>query len=599
MAITTDTTPLAQDYSIFEATSIKQFLIEQLNAGGIFTDQKYLGSNLNAVIDILATILQQIQFHYNTTATESTFATASLYENMNKLASLLNYKPTGQQTSILPITITNLLGLNNISDTFVIPRYSYIVYNKPFVLKNDLTFTSKAGVSSNIEDILYQGTLTESEIFSTTGENFQTITLVDKYHNTNSGKFISDNFFDVYVKEPNGRWTQYSEVDLLFESSGGDKVYEKRINEYYNYEFKFGNNINGYRPVANSEVIIFHIVSDGTSAQVGDGIIKNSPIYQYNSVKYNEIIKDVSTGIFEIIPNFISAENLKLLTISNIGASTDITAVENPDITREMLPKLFAAQNRLITSSDYSTFIKKNFSNFVLDNYVFNNNEYTAKYLRYFYNIGLGKPNDNPRVLLNQVNFQTSCGFNNVYIALLPKVNTIIDSKIPNYISTSLKRLIVDSLEQHKDMTHNIAPIDPIYKAISFGVFREDKNFLPEQFENVTLTLVKDRYSNFSEDYIRSAVYNLFKTYFDNVKLGDAINIVELNSKLIQISGIKRISLSDGINTEDKLTFIVWNPLYEEDDFTVTQQNINVDNFTYHYFYDFSNFNSKINVINE
>lgn len=599
MAITTDTTPSSQDYSIFEAASIKQFLIEQLNAGGIFTDQRYLGSNLNAFIDIIATMLQQIQFHYNTTATESTFATASLYENMNKLTSLLNYKPTGQQTSILPVILTSLLGLNNISDTFVLPRYSYIVYNKPFVLKNDLTFTSKAGESLNIEDILYQGTIAESEIFKATGENFQTITLVDKYRNTNSGKFISDNFFDVYVKEPNGKWTQYSEVDLLFEASGGDKVYEKRINEYYNYEFKFGNNINGYRPVANSEVIIFHIISDGTSAQVGDGIIKNAAIYQYNSTKYTEIIKNSATSIFEIIPNFIDSSNLKLLSISNNGASTDITAVETPDVTREMLPKLFAAQNRLITASDYNTYINKNFSNFILDNYVFDNKEYTAKYLRYFYDIGLGRPNDNPRVLLNQVNFQTSCGANNVYVALLPKVNTIIDSKIPNYINTSLKRLIVDSLDRHKDMVHNISPIDPIYKAISFGVFREDKNFLPEQFENVTLTLIKDRYSNFSEDYIRSSVYELFKSYFDNIKLGDTINISELNSKLIQIPGIKRIILSDGINTEDKLTFIVWNPLYEEDDFVVTQQNINVDNFTYHYFYDFNNFNSKINVINE
>ena len=599
MAITSDTTPSAQNFSLFEATSIKQFLIEQLNAGGVFTDQKYLGSNLNAFVDIISVMLQQIQFHYNTAATENTFATASLYENMNKLTSLLNYKPTGKQTSILPITIKSLLGLSDVTGTFVIPRYSYIVYNKPFVLRNDITFSSVAGSSLTIDDILYQGTLTESEVFEATGENFQTVTLVDKDKGTSSGKFITDNFFDVYVKEPGGKWTQYSEVDLLFEASGGDKVYEKRINEYYNYEFKFGNNINGYRPIAGSEIIIFHIVSDGSSAQVGSGIINNAALYSYNSVKYAEIMKDNKTSIFEITPNFITSSQLKLLSVSNAGATTAAAEAETTDITREMLPKIFAAQNRLITSNDYNSYITKNYGNFVKDNYVFNNDEYTSKYLRYFYNIGLGRPNDNPRVLLNQVNFQTSCGFNNVYIALLPKVNTIIDSKVPNYINTSLKRLIVDSLDRHKDMAHNISPVDPIYKAVSFGVHKETKNTLPEHFSDTKLILVKDRYSNFAEDYIRNAVYDLFKNYFQNDKLGDTIDIAELNSKLTQIPGVKRIEMSDGIHTDDKLTFIIWNPLYEEDDFSISQQSVLVDNFTYHYFYDFNNFNNKITVINE
>ena len=602
MTITSDSTPIAQDFSLFEATSIKQFLIEQLTNGGIFKDQKYLGSNLNAFIDIIATMLQQIQFHFNTTATENTFATASLYENMNKLTSLLNYKPTGKQTSILPVNIKcqKNISISDNTTPLVIPRYSYIVYNKPFVLRNDLTFSSSNDNSNVVlDDILYQGTLTESEIFETTGENFQIITLVDKDKGSTSGRFISDNFFDVYVKEPGGKWTQYSEVSLLFDASSGDKVYEKRINEYYNYEFKFGNNINGYKPAPGSEVIIYHIISDGSSAKIGDEIINDAVLYMYNSAKYSEIIKDNTTSIFEISPKFITQEQAKLITVDNTGASSASTEAELPDITRELLPKVFAAQNRLITANDYSSYIEKNYSNLVKDNYVFNNEEYTAKYLRYFYNIGLGNPNDNARVLLNQVNFQTSCGGNNVYITLLPKVNTIIDSKIPNYINTSLKRLIVSDLERHNDMVHNVSPVDPIYKAVSFGLYKTDKNNLPEYFDDVKLVIIKNRYSNFSEDYIRTAVYELFKNYFDNIKLGDPINIAELSAKLTQIHGVKRIEMSDGINVVDKLTFIIWNPLYEEDDFTISQQSIPVDSFTYHYFYDFNNFNNKISVINE
>lgn len=63
MAITSNTTPSNQNFALFEGSSIKQFIIEQLNKGGIFIDQQYLGSNLNAFIDIIAVMLQQLQFH--------------------------------------------------------------------------------------------------------------------------------------------------------------------------------------------------------------------------------------------------------------------------------------------------------------------------------------------------------------------------------------------------------------------------------------------------------------------------------------------------------------------------------------------------------
>lgn len=599
MAITTDTTPTDQNFALFEGSSIKQFIIEQLNKGGIFIDQQYLGSNLNAFIDIIAVMLQQLQFHFNTTASESTFATASLYENMNKLTSLFNYKPTGKQTSILPVNILCKLSENNKLGTYLIPRYSFISYNKPFVLRNDITFSTLANETTEINDILYQGSLTESNIFKTTGEEFQVITLIDSNIKTDNGKFITDNFFDVYVREPNGRWVQYQEVTSLFESKGNDKVFERRINENYNYEFKFGNNINGYKPAENSEVIIFYVVSDGSSAQVGDNLIKGTELFLYNSTKFQEIIMDTTVGIFEVLPSYIVADNLKYFSVSNTGHSTPVASVESVDVMRNTVPKIFASQNRLLTEQDYITFINKMFNNFVKDCYVFSNSEYTGSYLKYYYDIGLKAPNDDPRVALNQVTFQSSCGFNNIYIALLPLISTIIEDKIPNYINTNLKQYIVDQLTAYKDIAHNIAPIDPIYKAVSFGIIRDNDNTLPEHFNNVRLVLVRDKYSNFNSDYITSQAKTVFNNYFNNVELGSTIDISSISAQLAQIPGVNEIRMTDGTNTVEKLTFIVWNPLYEKDDFVITQQNMLLSPFMYSYFYDLKNINSKILVVNE
>lgn len=599
MAITSNTTPSDQNFALFEGSSIKQFIIEQLNKGGIFIDQQYLGSNLNAFIDIIAVMLQQLQFHFNTSATENTFATASLYENMNKLVSLFNYKPNGKQTSILPISILASLSSNNKIGTFLIPRYSFINYNKSFILRNDLVFSSLLNEETEINDILYQGSLTESDIFLTSGEEFQVITLIDNNIKTSNGRFITDNFFDVYVKEPNGKWVQYQEVKSLFESRGNDKVFERRLNENYNYEFKFGNSINGYKPVENSEIIIFYVISDGSSAEVGDGLINNTELFLYNSTKFQEIIMDTTTGIFDILPAYITPNDLKYIKVSNTGYSTPVSAVESVDIIRNNVPKIFASQNRLLNEQDYITYINKMFNNFVKDCYVFSNSEYTSSYLKYFYNIGLDAPNDDPRVALNQVTFQSSCGFNNVYVVLLPLINTIINDKIPNYVNTNLKQYIVEGLNSYKDIAHNIAPIDPIYKAVSFGIIRADNNSLPEHFEDVQLVLVRDKYSNFNSDYITSQATNVFNNFFNNVKLGATIDISLLSAQLVQIPGVIDIKMQDGTNETDKLTFIVWNPLYEENDFTITQQNILLSPFMFPYFYDLRNINSKMIVINE
>lgn len=592
--------PSDQTFALFEGSSIKQFIIEQLNKGGIFVDQNYLGSNLNAFIDIIAVMLQQLLFHYNNTASESTFATAGLFENMNKLVSLFNYKPAGKQTSILPVKYNiNLANASDKTGTFLIPRYSFINYNKSFFVKDDITFVSSANSQTTVNSVVYQGNITESDVYILDGEDFQTISLIDRNIKLENGKFIADNFFDVYVREPGGKWSQYKEVNSLFENTSLDKVYERRLNENYNYEFKFGNGINGYNPKNGSEVVIFYIISDGSTAEIGDNLLENTQLFLYNSTKFNEIILDTATGIFDTLPKYIDPVDLKYITVNNIGPSTPVTAIETPDMMRNNVPKLFSSQNRLITKQDYITYINKIFRNFIKDCYVFNNDEYTGTYLKYFYDIGLKAPNDDSRVLLNQVTFQNSCAFNNIYIILLPLINTIIEDKVPNYVNTNLKQYLSEQLQPYKDIAHNIAIIDPVYKAVSFGIVRDKNNSLPEHFEDVRLVLTRDKYSNFSGDYITSEAVTIFEDYFNNVKLGDSIDLSGIMLKLVQIPGVTDVYMTDGTNISDKLTFAVWNPLYEESDLTITQQNILLRPFMYHYFYDLKNINSKISVISE
>ena len=61
---------------------------------------------MNALIDVVSVLTQQILFHFSVNASEANFATANLYESMSKLVSILNYKTVGKQTSMLPVRFT-------------------------------------------------------------------------------------------------------------------------------------------------------------------------------------------------------------------------------------------------------------------------------------------------------------------------------------------------------------------------------------------------------------------------------------------------------------------------------------------------------------
>jgi hypothetical protein len=92
-------------YALFNATDIKSFIINQLSNSDnpVFSGCSYLGSNMNALIDVVSVLTQQILFHFSVNAGEANFATANLYESMSKLVSILNYKTIGKQTSMLPV----------------------------------------------------------------------------------------------------------------------------------------------------------------------------------------------------------------------------------------------------------------------------------------------------------------------------------------------------------------------------------------------------------------------------------------------------------------------------------------------------------------
>ena len=587
---------LLSSYNLFNATDIKSFIIEQLKQDGNFKDVDYLGSNINAMIDAMAVILQQILFNFSLNSSEAAFSTAVLYENMSKIVSLLNYKTAGKQTSMLPVRFhvnVNSSELVSKSKKFVIPRFLQVNYNKTYILKNEIvTNINKNRTEFYINGVLHEGVIQNTDIYSARGDEFETILLEDTY--IGSEKFISDNFFTIYVDENgDGNWKEYTETSSLFLENDIAEKYEKRFTENFNYEFKFGNGVNGKKLNQNSKVVIFYLLSSGESSILGSNVINEVDASCYASPLYLQILSSLESNI-----SVDAYNNLKFIKVSNTGPSTSISYPETVESIRKNAPKVFASQNRLFTLGDYKTYIDKNFTTVCKDTYFCDNNEYTSNYLDYFYNLGMSAPQKDNRINIAQVEFMTSTNFNNVYGFILPKVNTIIDGIIPNYLNTSLKEEIVNSVAPYKGLTHNLVLMDPVYKAIRFGSYNlDDTWFNNEQFQN-KLILVKNKNTKYSDSFIKNYCVNSIKIYFNSLQLGSSVNTSDLSALILQTPGVTNFYIQDMYgHTENKLTLYVWNPLYSNEDNTVTQQTLQTAPYMYNYFYDLDNIDKVIDVI--
>ena len=156
---------LPQDaYVAFDATTLKDFIIQRLNENEKFTDQNYEGSNLAAIIDIIAYSYHVLLFYLNNTASEVDFNQATLYENMNRIVKLIGYKPTGKQTSVVPINAVANSDLEK--GNYTIRKYSYFLAdsNTQYTFNEDYSFDKTVDgteIINTLNDnvILYQGTV--------------------------------------------------------------------------------------------------------------------------------------------------------------------------------------------------------------------------------------------------------------------------------------------------------------------------------------------------------------------------------------------------------------------------------------------------------
>jgi hypothetical protein len=592
-----------QGYAAFDAVSLKQLIIDRLNAGTLYTDQNYEGSNISAIIDIVAYAYHVLLFYLNRTASESLFSQATLYENINKIVKELNYKPIGYQSALLSFRAQALKGLSK--DTYTIKRYSYFTVNGiTYSFNNDVTFV-KTGDTDEVltlfsdNNLLYQGSYVEYPTYTAIGDDYETLTISFVANNVNQK---IDHFnIDVYVKEKaTGKYFKYTETASLFLNESTARVFEKRLNENERYEIKFGNGITGRKLEADDEVAIYFLQTDSVEGEIDIGILDGNKLFLYESQRYNSILTDtISVNL-----NLLTDNQTRYLSFINIEPSTKFQDKESADAIKTNAPKIYNSQYRLVTASDYEVFVNRNFANIISSAKAVNNWTYLNGHFRYFYDLQLNRPNNDSRVLFNQVKFADTCDFNNVYIYGVPRLDKITSlTQRTNYLNAAQKELILNTLQNYKTLTAEIIVTDPVYVGVDFGIKRTGEILTPDITSQCKLVITKNVLSQIDNQSIKNNAFNIIKSFFDstNNSLGILFNINDLTTQIFNIKGVQDFYIQrtdeNGTFTVPGLNFLVWNPVYPDGDIQIVSQNYQFPYFKYPFLNNPLDLVNKIEVI--
>jgi hypothetical protein len=328
------------NFTNLDFDQIKTTLKNYLKSNSNFTDYDFEGSNLSTILDVLAYNTYITSYNANMVANEVFIDSATLRENVVSLARNIGYVPKSRKaatstvsffvdtSSITPPPVSLTLHKGPIAST------SGSFGNQSFVFSilEDITVPVFNNIASFDEIKIYEGVLLTSN-FTYNPRNPN-----QRYILPNSG--IDTDLISAIVR-PNETSTisvKYNLQNSLFGVNSESEVYYIQEIEDERYELIFGDGVFGKALEDGNYIQVSYIVSNGDS---GNGIsqftFSGRLSYTRNSITYN-----ITSGI-------------SLLTTGLISSGGE--SIEPVESIRKFAPRIYASQNRALTSNDYETLI--------------------------------------------------------------------------------------------------------------------------------------------------------------------------------------------------------------------------------------------------
>ena len=328
------------NFANLDFDQVKTSLKEYLKSNSNFTDYDFEGSNLSSILDVLAYNTYITSYNANMVANEVFIDSSTLRENVVALARNIGYVPKSRKAALATVTF-------EVDTSEINPSPSTITLKKGVVASSAGSFGNQSFVFSILEDVtvpvyngiavfnelsIHEGVLLESN-FTKSSRN-----LNQKYILPNAG--IDTDLIRVTVKnsEFSTAATKYNLQDSLFEINPESKVYYLQEISDERYELIFGDGVFGQALEEGAYVTANYIVTNGDAANgIASFNFAGRLTYTRNGVEYN-----VTSGVSLLTPGLIASGGSNIETVESI---------------KKFAPRIYATQNRALTSNDYETII--------------------------------------------------------------------------------------------------------------------------------------------------------------------------------------------------------------------------------------------------
>ena len=328
------------NFTNLDFDQIKTSIRDYLRSNSNFTDYDFEGSNLSIILDVLAYNTYISSYNANMISNEVFIDSATLRENVVSIARSIGYTPRSRTASKAnvsffvdtstapspqkPLTLTLKKGIvSTTSGSFSGVSY---VYSIP----DDITVPVINGIADFNNIDIYEGTyITETYTVNSLDPNQKFI-----LNNAN----IDSSLIRVEVRDGSlGPRKKYIQSNNILDINSESKIFFIQEIEDQRYEVLFGDGIFGKKLINENIVEISYIITNGESANGVSSFVFNGTIVDNNNF-------DVTSGIS--------------LISTNIAASGG-KEIESIDSIKKYATRIYAAQNRAVTSSDYEAIISQ------------------------------------------------------------------------------------------------------------------------------------------------------------------------------------------------------------------------------------------------
>lgn len=316
---------------------IKQNLKTYLQAQSEFTDYDFEGSGLSILLDILAYNTHYNAYYLNMIANESFLDTALLRDSVISHAKNLGYVPYSRKASVATINFTANTN-SNTAATLTIPKGYRFLSNEidgvsyGFVTLEETIATKANNNFSFINLPIYEGQLvTYTYSYDQSTNPKQIFSIPDEGVDTTTISVI------VQATSTNTSTEVFTLAADASETGAASPVFYLQESRSKKYDIYFGNDIIGKSIADGSLVSISYLITNGTLANKAN-----------NFVATNTLVDSLGNSL----GNFI---------ISPISEASGGAERESVDEIKFSAPLQYTTQNRLVTTKDYESYIKKNY----------------------------------------------------------------------------------------------------------------------------------------------------------------------------------------------------------------------------------------------